>query len=135
AASFVDPLYSSGFALHQAFMIRFLPLVKRVLHDPNYSPLTSLSAFLPVEKCFFTETELIDRLVSGTIEAFRDFDVFKQYWRVWAYATMTQWFTRAGGDPERTEGASLLFGAGIPSWQKVVQEMDDTLYHHEGSDI
>jgi len=135
SAAFVDPLFSSGFALLQAFLTRFTPIAQRVLGSSHYSPFTSLAEFRPLEKCFFTENEFIDRLVSGTIESFRDFDVFKQYWRIWAYATMMQWFTRAGARPERTEGAGLLWGAGIPSWEKVVQEMDDTLYNGVGKEV
>jgi FADH2 O2-dependent halogenase len=134
SATFIDPLFSSGFALQQAFITRFVPIARRVLNAPNYSPFTSMSEFRSLEECFLSEIELIDRLVSGTIESFRDFDVFKQYWRVWVYASLIQWFTRAGGRPERSDGSGLIFGAGIPSWQQVVLEMDDTLYHDDGSD-
>lgn len=128
AAGFVDALFSSGLTLTMAFTTRFVPMAAKVLRDRDYSTAKAMAAFQPLDEAFQRELEQVDRVVSGTIEAFRSFDVFKQYWRYWAHSSLMQHVLRVAGHPEDPRGTGLLFGAALPSWLEVGRRLDEVLF-------
>src|SRR5690606_3441658 len=64
----------------------------------------------------------IDRIVNGTIQSFRDYDVFKQYWRNWVVATMAQ-FTMCVLGRGLTAQHPALYGSGVPGFSQALEEM------------
>ncbi len=125
---FVDALYSTGFGIIQAFVTRFVPLAVQFVANPDYSPQKVPDHFRELDRVYSSELRMIDTVVHGTIESFRSFDVFKQYWRIWTTASLIQFFTRLLGAPEDASGCGTLFGVGLRSWEAAVQEMSDLLF-------
>jgi FADH2 O2-dependent halogenase len=79
AAGFVEPLYSTGILVTALFISRFVPAAQEALATGNWQR----EQFLPIERCFFDELKQIDYVVNGTIQSFRNPELFKQYWRLW----------------------------------------------------
>jgi FADH2 O2-dependent halogenase len=123
AAGFIDPLFSTGITLTQSFVSRFVPAVKRALQKP----VIDMEDFRPIERAFFREVETIDHLVSGNMKAWGHYDTFKQYWRIWGYATIVQYTARIVGNHARADGCTLMFGAAIDRWRDAVKKMHETV--------
>ena len=118
AAGFVDPLFSSGFLLTAAFLLRFLPLACDFLKK-RLSPRQTADFFAPLDECYQSELDQVDRLVSGTIATFRSPPLFRQYWRLWVGSTYRQFVGRVAGDPSSCKPESLLYGAGSQVWREI----------------
>ena len=119
AAAFVEPLFSTGLLLTQGFILRLLPLVGLALKDGDFSK----QRFEVLQKPFFRELAMIDLVVSGMVASFRDFEVFKQYWRVWIHATSLQYLGLIAGNPEDFSGCALAYGAAFSDWEKTLRAM------------
>jgi tetracycline 7-halogenase / FADH2 O2-dependent halogenase len=79
ASAFIDPLFSTGILQTANFVWHFVPLASRAFETGDFD----IERFRPLERAFFRDIDQIDHIVSGAIESFRDFEVFKQYWRSW----------------------------------------------------
>lgn len=119
AAAFIDPLFSTGMLLTMTFISRLVPVVEAALHDDDFRA----QRFLPLERAFFREVELVDLTVSGMIASMRDAELFRQYWRIWVHASGMQYFAKAALPPEKTTAFPLVYGAGIDSWVEAVRAM------------
>lgn len=118
AAAFIEPLFSTGIVLTLSFIARFAPLVREAKQAGDFSA----ARFRPIEQVFFDEVAQIDRIVNGTIQSFRDYDVFKQYWRNWVVATMAQ-FTMCVLGRGLTAQHPVLYGTGVPGFSQALEEM------------
>jgi FADH2 O2-dependent halogenase len=125
AAGFIDPLFSTGITLTQSFISRFVPLAKKACKKTGR---VDMETFKPVEVAFFKEVETIDRIVSGTMRSWGHFDTFKQFWRVWGYATIVQYTARIVGDHSNAQGCTLMFGAAIDDWREHVRKMHELVF-------
>jgi FADH2 O2-dependent halogenase len=112
AAGFIEPLFSTGILLTASFISRFVPAAQHAKQAGDFSP----EQFRPIERAFLAEVEQIDKLVDGVIQSFRNYDLFKQYWRNWIIGTVAQFSTciLAGRAPEERP---VLYGAGIPEFR------------------
>jgi FADH2 O2-dependent halogenase len=120
AAAFVEPLFSTGIMLTLSFIDRFAHAAGNALKTKDWS--TGQFAF--IEKLFFDEIRQIDLLVDGTIQSFRNFDLFKQYWRAWVIGTFVQYgccILQDGATVDRP----MLYGAGIPGFVRDLQRMHE----------
>lgn len=124
AAGFIDPLFSTGITLTQSFVSRFVPAVKRALAQPTLD----METFRPIERAFMREVETIDLIVSGNMKSWGHYDTFKQYWRIWGFATIVQYTARIVGNHSRAEGCTLMFGAAIDKWRDAVKQMHATVF-------
>ena len=61
AAGFVDPLFSSGFLLTAAFLLRFVPLACDFL-EKGLSARQTVDFFAPLDECYQSELDQVDRL-------------------------------------------------------------------------
>ena len=118
---FIDPLYSGGLNLNQAFLNRLIPIIKRCLADGDFSE----SRFKPIESALIAECLHLDRIISGSQRGFRHFDMLKQFWRTWAHASLLEGLARSAFDHGAIEDVNLLFGAGIETFATCVEEMHD----------
>jgi tetracycline 7-halogenase / FADH2 O2-dependent halogenase len=120
AAAFIEPLFSSGIVLTAAFVARFAPAARDALAAGDWSP----ERFRFIEDHFFAEVAQVDRLVDGTIQSYRHYDVFKQYWRNWIVGTLAQFGTGilAGG---ATRESPMLYGSGVPGFPEDVERMHE----------
>ncbi|MBK7860697.1 MAG: tryptophan 7-halogenase [Archangiaceae bacterium] len=124
AAGFIDPLFSTGITLTQSFVSRFVPAVKQALQKAR----VDTADFRPIERAFFREVETIDNIVSGNMKAWGHYDTFKQFWRIWGYATIVQYTARMVGNHSNAEGCTLMFGAAIDKWRDAVRQMNETVF-------
>lgn len=124
---FIDALYSTGFGVIQAYVLRFVPIAARLVRDPNYHPRRVHEEFRQLDRVYFSELHTVDTIVHGTIESFRSFEVFKQYWRIWTTASLIQFFTRLLGEPQEPSGCGTLFGARLGAWCDVIDQMGELL--------
>ncbi len=125
AAGFIDPLFSTGITLTQSFVSRFVPLVEQALGKPGK---VNTEDFRPIERAFFREVETIDDIVSGNMKSWGHYDTFKQYWRIWGYATIVQYTARIVGNHARADGCTLMFGAAIDKWRDAVAKMNEAVF-------
>jgi FADH2 O2-dependent halogenase len=120
AAGFIEPLFSTGIVLTLSFIDRFAPAAIAAHADNDWQA----ERFRFIERLFFAEIRQIDLLVSGTIRAFRDYDLFKQYWRNWVFGTLVQY-----GCCVLTKGATtacpMLYGAGMPEFVADLEAMHE----------
>jgi FADH2 O2-dependent halogenase len=123
AAGFVDPLFSSGINLTQAFITRFVPEIRKAMKEDDFRP----ERFTPIDRAYQDELDTIDQIVHGMFKAYRHFDVFKQFWRCWVYATAAQDVCRIAYDPTSCDGPTRLYGAGLPKWRRHLTAMHETL--------
>lgn len=130
AAGFIDPLFSTGITLTQSFISRFVPAAVRALRRPRLD----MQAFRPLERAFQLEVETIDRVVSGTMRSWGHFDTFKQYWRLFGYATVVQYTTRMVGNHARADGCTLMFGAAIDAWREQIRRAHELVFSVERGD-
>ncbi|HZS35466.1 MAG TPA: NAD(P)/FAD-dependent oxidoreductase [Polyangia bacterium] len=112
AAGFIEPLFSTGILLTASFISRFVPAAQRAQRAGDFSA----EQFRPIERAFLAEVEQIDKLVDGVIQSFRNYDLFKQYWRNWIIGTVAQFSTciLTGRAPQERP---VLYGAGIPEFR------------------
>lgn len=118
AAAFIDPLFSTGMLLTVTFINRLMPLIEQAMKDDDFSP----ARFRPLEQAFFREIELVDLTVSGMIASFRDFEMFRQYWRIWVMNSAYQYFASAAM-PSGAPAVPYVYGACLESWRKTVTAM------------
>jgi FADH2 O2-dependent halogenase len=120
AAAFIEPLFSTGIVLTLAFVSRFAVAAREALAAQDWN----VERFRFIERTFFAEVEQIDRLVNGTIQSFRHYDVFKQYWRNWIISTLTQFGTciLANGT---TRESPMLYAAGIRDFPQELELMHE----------
>lgn len=84
AAGFVDPLFSSGLNLttgHVDILSRHLLVA---FDDGDFSA----SRFAAVESFFLTGEKVFDQVVGGAFTAFRDFDLWDAWYRMWVVALL-----------------------------------------------
>lgn len=117
AATFLDPLLSTGMNLSQAFLSRFVPR----LTDGLAARDLSVGRFRDVATAFELEVDAADMIIDGMFRSFADFDLFKQYWRTWVYASITQYLTQASTDPAGPPLA--LYGGSLAGWRAVLKRM------------
>lgn len=110
AAAFVEPLYSTGILLTMLFISRFVPAAQAALATGDWGQ----EQFRWIEQCFFRELEQIDHMVDGSVQSFRDNELYKQYWRIWVLATMSHFgdCLLVGRAPKRP----TFWGASIPDF-------------------
>jgi len=128
AAAFVDPLFSTGLTQTAAFIGRVAPIVARCLEDDDFDH----RRFEPVERAFQREVDATDKIVSGVIASFDDYEVFRQSWQSWIVGTNLQIVGRVVGDQGDAEGCALNFGVASEPWRKELDQrhrvaMDKTL--------
>jgi len=114
ASNFIDPLFSTGITMTSRFIARFMPKIKEAFKTKNFSQ----EFFRPIENNMFRELKHADRLVSGTIESHHNYEVFKQYWRLWIESSFRDLCDVAGF---RLYGAPL-FGSHDEKWYRLVKE-------------
>ncbi len=119
AAGFIDPLYSTGLLMSAMFITRFAAIVPRCLATGDFSA----ARFQPVEDHFLTELEHMDRVVGGTFASFRDFQVFRQFWRVYTHSSVLQYFGSAAVGTEFLADNPMLYGAAFPAWRESTRRM------------
>ncbi|MEW6343383.1 MAG: tryptophan 7-halogenase [Pseudomonadota bacterium] len=118
AAAFVEPLFSTGLMLTLAFVVRFVPEACAAYRENDWNT----GRFRMIEKIFFEEIDQIDLLVNGLIQSFRDYDLFKQYWRTWVLGTLVQY-----GACILTNGVTrtwpMLYGSGMVRYVDDLKKM------------
>lgn len=119
AASFVDPLFSTGMDLTTVFIARMAPVVASVVQNGDL--LTE--RFASLDACHQAEIDCVDRLVHGMHCSFRNPDVFKQYWRCWITASLLQYFSQLSSDPTVESGLLAHYGGSLPLWNRLVDKM------------
>ena len=120
AAAFVEPLFSTGIMLTLSFIDRFIPAALAAYTDKDWR----IERFRFIDELLSAEIGQIDLLVDGTIQAFRDYDLFKQYWRAWVIGTIVQYgccILSGGATRERP----MLYGAGIDAFAGDLKSMHD----------
>lgn len=130
AAGFIEPLFSTGILLTASFISRFVPAVQRAKQTGDWST----EQFRPIERAFFAEVEQIDWLVNGMIQSFRNYELFKQYWRNWIIGTVTQFSTciLAGRAPATRP---VLYGSGIDGFRRHLSEAHDLICASADDDL
>lgn len=129
AAGFIEPLFSTGILLTTAFISRFAQLAS----DARSSGDWSQARFQPLEQLFFQEVKQIDRLVNGMIHSFRNYDVFKQYWRNWIIGTIGQ-FSMTVLAKGATLQHPMLYGSGLPGFPEALEEMHQMVCQPPGDE-
>lgn len=119
AASFVDPLFSTGMDLTVAFIARMAPILARMMAADDFRA----GRLAALQRCYLSEINGIDRIVHGMYHSFRHADIFKQYWRCWVYVSLLQYFTQNGYDPADGPGLLGHYGASLPGWQRQLERM------------
>jgi FADH2 O2-dependent halogenase len=118
AGAFIEPLFSTGIVLTLAFVARFAKAARAALASGDWNH----EQFRFIERLFVAEVAQVDRLVDGTIQAFRDYDVFKQYWRNWIIGTISQFGTCVLASGATSENP-MLYGAGIAGFAEDLERM------------
>jgi tetracycline 7-halogenase / FADH2 O2-dependent halogenase len=120
ASAFIEPLFSTGIVLTLSFVSRFARAAREARDANDWN----IERFRFIERLFFAEVAQIDRLVNGTIQSFRNYDVFKQYWRNWIIATLSQFGTciLANGT---TREHPMLYAAGIRGFPEDLERMHE----------
>lgn len=126
AAAFIDPLFSTGMLLTVTFINRLVPLIEQAMKDDDFSA----DRFRPLEEAFFREIEMVDLTVSGMIASFRDFEMFRQYWRIWVQDSAYQYFASAAM-PSGTPAIAYVYGAGLEAWRTTVRAMHEAVADRE----
>ena len=111
AAGFVDPLYSRG-------LINTLEMLQALL-DPLLGALDtgdfSEDAFLPLETLHRRVLDYNDRLVRGSYAAWKDFDLWNAWVRVWALGTiLTEYRLMNALSDYSATGDRTLLDDGVP---------------------
>ena len=119
AASFVDPLFSTGMDLTTAFIARMSPIVAFVAKNDDFST----ERFGALDACHQAEIDGIDRIVHGMICSFRNPDVLKQYWRCWINASLVQYLIQLSSDPADGSGLLAHYGTSLPTWNCQLEKM------------
>jgi FADH2 O2-dependent halogenase len=119
ASGFVDPLFSSGILLSQAFVARFVPAIEEAVREDDFSR----ARFEPMERAFFRELDAVDRFVSGAIASYRHAPSFLQYIRTWLYAESSQLARRTLGDCSETDGPTLLYATAEADFVELLAEL------------
>jgi len=128
ASCFIDALFSTGINMTTRFIIRSIPLIKKVCQQKN-GPL-DMSIFKPMEEKFYTEIDFIDKMVNGMIKSFRHPELFRQYWRIWIDATTRQIRdVHVTGDPTKS-----LYGSWNLEFRRVCYEAHDLITKSEKED-
>jgi tetracycline 7-halogenase / FADH2 O2-dependent halogenase len=130
ASGFVEPLFSTGLTLTQLFIGRFIPIIEKCRQNGDYST----QNFKPMEEAFKIETAHVDNIVSGMIKSFRNYDVFKQYWRIWVNSSFIHFFTQVFGDLQDPKGPCLIFGAAFSKWREIVKSMNEVVFDEKLED-
>jgi len=84
AASFVDPLYSSGLAITMVTINALASRLIRASADDDFSA----ARFQPVELWMRRNFDYFDRLVSGSYVAYQDFGLWNAWIRLWMLGGM-----------------------------------------------
>jgi FADH2 O2-dependent halogenase len=129
AAGFIEPLFSTGIVLTLSFVARFAPAAREALAANDFG----VERFRSIERNFFAEIQQIDRLVNGMIHSFRDYDLFKQYWRNWVVGTLAQFGTCILVDGATRE-RPMLYGSGVPGFPEALAEMHEMVCSRRGDD-
>jgi FADH2 O2-dependent halogenase len=123
AASFIDPLFSTGILLTSAFIVRFAHLAKAARQDGNWS----MERFRPLERIFDREVDMVDKVVGGNFKAWQHgHSAFVHYWRTWVYVAASAYMTRVAIPQEDTSVG--IFGAGVPTVEEVVNRMHGAMF-------
>jgi FADH2 O2-dependent halogenase len=109
ASGFVDPLYSRGLINTVEVISALVPRLLQALAADDFD----LERFEPIETLHRRMIRYNDRLVSGSFAAWRDFDLWNAWVRVWAFGTIVTEFRvmraltdyTATGDPSHLDGA------------------------------
>jgi tetracycline 7-halogenase / FADH2 O2-dependent halogenase len=90
--------------------------------------------FRPIERAFWAEVQQIDWLVNGMIQSFRNYDLFKQYWRNWIIGTVTHFSTciLVGHAPA---ARPMLYGSGLDDFRQHVRECHDLIIGSSRDDL
>jgi tetracycline 7-halogenase / FADH2 O2-dependent halogenase len=130
ASGFIEPLFSTGVLMTAAFISRFVPLAQRAKTTGDWDS----EQFRPMERLFFTELEQVDRLVDGAIQSFRDYDLWKQFWRNWIIGTVTQFASCVlSGHAPRTR--PFLYGSGIDGFRDHLKAVHELVCRPPGDEI
>jgi FADH2 O2-dependent halogenase len=119
AASFVDPLFSTGMDLTTAFIGRMAPVLSSLAKEGEVAP----ERLAALDACHHAEIDGIDRIVHGMVCSFRSPEVFRQYWRSWIHASLVQYLTQLSSDPTNTSGLLAHYGASLPTWNHQLARM------------
>lgn len=130
AAGFIDPLFSTGLTLTQAFIARFVPVVAKALDDGDFSS----ARFGDLDRAFNREVETIDNIVAGMIASFRSYEVFKRYWFNWILGTNMQVLARMSNDVGDANGPGLAFGASGDKWRSNLASSRELVCNFAGTD-
>jgi len=114
ASNFIDPLFSTGITMTSRFIARFMVKIKEAFKTKNFSQ----EFFRPIENNIFRELKHADMLVSGTIESYHNYEVFKQYWRLWIESSFRDVVDAAAYQAHRAP----LFGSHDEKWYRLVKE-------------
>jgi FADH2 O2-dependent halogenase len=130
AAGFIEPLFSTGILLTASFISRFVPAAQRAKKSGDWTS----EQFRPIERAFLAEVQQIDRLVNGVIQSFRNYDLFKQYWRNWVIGTVAQFSTcvLSGRAPQTRP---VLYGSGIDGFRRHLFEAHDLVCRAGTDDV
>ena len=128
AASFVDPLYSSGIDLTAAFVSRMAPL----LHAAMCEDVFRADRFMCLQALHQQEIDCIDRIVHGTLCSFRDAEVFKQFWGCWVNASLIQYLSQLASDPADSSRLLGQCGASLPSWMRHLEKLYEVVNANGG---
>jgi FADH2 O2-dependent halogenase len=131
AAAFIEPLYSTGILLTALFISRFA----RAAGEAHAAGDWQKERFRPIEQSFFAEVEQIDHVVDGSIQSFRNNELFKQYWRNWTIGTVAHLTScvLAGRAPQ----GPVFWGAGIREFRAHLARMHAAILasHTEDDDL
>lgn len=137
AGFFIDPLYSTGLALTTAWVDLLGGQLLKAFESGDFS----VSSFEHLNQFFKNNISYADEVVSSSFVAFRDFDLWDAWYRVWVVALLIGTSLNAGLylkyrrtkdkrilDECSKEPYSVLLGGKFPEFQKLYRvalaEMD-----------
>jgi FADH2 O2-dependent halogenase len=137
AGFFIDPLYSTGLALTTAWVDLLGGQLLKAFESGDFS----VSSFEHLNQFFKNNISYADEVVSSSFVAFRDFDLWDAWYRVWVVALLIGTSLNAGLylkyrrtkdkrilDQCSKEPYSVLLGGKFPEFQKLYRvalaEMD-----------
>ena len=121
ASAFIDPLFSTGLNLTQAFIRRLVPTLVQALDEDRLDA----ERFADIGQVFEDELAAVDLLVASTYASFRDFDVFKQTWRAFSYASVLQYLCQASEAAVPQAPYVGLYGARVPLFRRLLARIHD----------
>ena len=130
AASFVDPLYSTGLDLALSFVLQAMPRVEAMFDEQDFSP----ERLLPIDRWYRRAVALVDLLVHSAYSAMRDPALFQQVWRTWLYGSFVQLLSQQLDSSAGSLNPTGHYGSELERWPAVMEQVHRLVTAPDGLD-